>query len=101
MPPDYLSKPTVKRLRDLPVDLPGHPVLDNLSTDDPHWRRNTLASLLLAATAAAGARHSAGRIRLILAVAAGLSALPALSLGLMTGLALLLRRLERADVSEG
>jgi hypothetical protein len=75
-------------------DLPGFTILENLSTDDPHWRRTTLASVLLAATAATGARQTEGLTRLVLALAAVLCVLPALSLAVMIGIALLLRRFD-------
>jgi hypothetical protein len=99
MPPDNARQPSTDRPHDRPVELPGFPILENLSSDDPHWRRTTLASVLLAATAATGARHTQGPTRLILALAALLCVLPALSLALMTGIALLLRQLDRTPAN--
>jgi hypothetical protein len=80
-----------------PVPLPGFRVLDNLSTDDPHWRRTTIASVVLSAAAAAGARRRHGVPRALLSLAAVLCSLPALSLAAMVTVALLLRRLERQN----
>jgi hypothetical protein len=87
MPPDAPESST-KRPRNQPAALPGFPITENLSTDDPHWRRTTLASVLLAATAAIGARHTQGPTRVILALAAVLCALPAVTFALMIAIAL-------------
>jgi hypothetical protein len=95
MAPDNTSDSSADRPRDQPLDLPGVPVLGNLSTDDPHWRRTTLISALLTATAATGARHTRGRRRLALGIAAVVFSLPALSLALMVSIAVVLRHLDR------
>jgi hypothetical protein len=92
-------QPSTDRPDDHPVDLPGFPIPSSLSTDDPHRRRRTLASVLLAATAATGAHHTKGPTRLVLALAALLCVLPALSLALMIGIALLLRQLDRTPAN--
>jgi hypothetical protein len=99
MPSDNTRQSGTDRPHDHPVDMPGFPILENLSTDDAHWRRTTLASVLLAATAANGARHTEGPTRIVLALAALLCILPALSLALMTGVALLLRQLGSAPAN--
>jgi hypothetical protein len=99
MPSDNARQSSTDRPHDHPVDLPGFPILENLSTDDPHWRRTTLASVLLAATAATSARQTEGPTRLVLALAALLCVLPALSLALMTGVALLLCQLDRTPAN--
>jgi hypothetical protein len=95
MPPGKASESSPDRPDDQPDDLPGFPILENLSTDDPHWRRTTLASVLLAVTAATGARHAKGPTRLVLALAAMICVLPALSLAIMIGIAFLMRQLDR------
>jgi hypothetical protein len=74
---------------------PQFHIIASLSTDEPHWRRNTLVWGLLAAAAGAGARRTHGPARLILALAAITLLLPVISLASMTALALLLKRLER------
>lgn len=99
MPSDSAPDPSAKRPRNQLGALPGFPITENLSTDDPHWRRTTLASVLLAATAATGARHTQGPTRLTLALAAVLCALPALSLALMIAIATLLRHLDRGHAN--
>jgi hypothetical protein len=80
-------------------------VVAGLFTDDPHWRRTTAISVLLGAVAGAGAQRANGPARLILGLAALVLWLPAISLALMIGIALLLRRLDRgpaeADHSGG
>jgi hypothetical protein len=87
MAADGSSDSDSDRRRDQPLDLPGFPILSNLSTDDPHWRRAILISALLPATAATGARDTRGRTRLGLAIAAVVFSLPALSLALMVSVA--------------
>jgi hypothetical protein len=74
-------------------DLPGFHVIGDLYTDDPHWRRATVFSVLLSALAGAGARRAHGPVRVVLTLAAVVFLLPALSLALLVGIALLLRRL--------
>jgi hypothetical protein len=95
MAPDNASDSGADRPRGHAPDLPGFPILSNLSTDDPHWRRTTLISALLTATTATGARHTNGRRRLAFAIAAVVFSLPALSLALMVGIAVVLRHLDR------
>jgi hypothetical protein len=70
-------------------------IIVGLSTDDPHWRTTTVVSVLLAGAAGTGARRADGPARLILALAAIVLLLPAISLTAMIALALLLKRLER------
>ncbi len=74
---------------------PEFHILAGLSTDDPHWRMTSALSVLLAGAAGTGARRADGPARLILALAAVVLLLPAISLAAMIALALLLKRLER------
>jgi hypothetical protein len=98
--PDNASDARAERPRDHPLDLPGFPILSNLSTDDPHWRRTTLISARLTATAATGARHTSGRRRRALTIAAVAFSLPARSLALMVSIAVVLRHLDREHVAK-
>jgi hypothetical protein len=75
--------------------LPGYHVIAGLSTDDPHWRRNTVVCVLLATAAGAGARRTDGPARIILALVAIVVLLPVISLIAMIAIALVLKRLER------
>jgi hypothetical protein len=77
------------------MEAPEFHVIAGLSTDDPHWRRTTVISVLLGAVAGAGARRANGPARPILALTALVLLLPAISLAAMIGIALLLKRLDR------
>jgi hypothetical protein len=74
---------------------PEFHIVASLSTDDPHWRRTTILSVLLATAAGGGARRTHGPARLILALAAAALLLPSISLASMIALGLLLKRLGR------
>jgi hypothetical protein len=95
MAPDNTSDSGADRPPDQPLDLPQFQVLSDLSTDDPHWRRTTLISALLTTTAATGARHTRGRRRLALVIAAVVFSVPTLSLALMVSIAVALRHFDR------
>jgi hypothetical protein len=82
-----------------PPQLSFH-VIAGLSTDEQHWRRNTVVSVVLAIAAAAGARRAHGPARVVLAVAAIVLLLPAISLAAMIGLALLVKRLDRGPAQD-
>jgi hypothetical protein len=101
MAADNSSDSSADRLRDQPPGLSGFRIRSNLSTDDPHWRRTTVISALLTATAATGARHTRGRRRRGLAIAAVVFSLPALSLALMVSVAAALRHLDRKYAANG
>jgi hypothetical protein len=70
-------------------------IIAGLSTDDPHWRMTTVVSVLLGSAAGAWARRADGPARLVLALAAIVLLLPALSLAAMIAIALWLRRSAR------
>jgi hypothetical protein len=79
---------------------PEFHIVASLSTDDPHWRKTTILSVLLATAAGAGARRTHGPARLILALAAVTLLLPVISLASMIALAFLLKRLEREPAQD-
>jgi hypothetical protein len=79
---------------------PEFHVIAGLSTDDPHWRRTTVASVLLAAATGTAARRADGPARVVLALAAIVLLLPAISVTAMIALALLLKRLDREPAQD-
>jgi hypothetical protein len=98
-PMDPGSRPlSADELRD--SQSPEFHVVAGLSTDDPHWRITTVVSVLLASAAAAGARRADGPARFVLALAAIVLLLPAISLAAMIALALLLKRLDREPAQD-
>jgi hypothetical protein len=70
-------------------------IIGGLSTDDPHWRRDTVVCLLLAVAAGRGARRADGPARFMLALVAIVLMVPAISLAAMIAFALLLKRFDR------
>lgn len=74
---------------------PEFHVVAGLSTDDPHWRRTTVVSVLLAAATGTAAWRVDGPARAVLALAAIVLLLPTIFLAAMIALALLLKRLDR------
>lgn len=74
---------------------PKFHIIAGLSTDDPHWRRTTLVSVLLAAATGTAARRADGPARVALALATIVLLLPTISLAAMSALALLLKRRDR------
>ena len=79
---------------------PEFHIIAGLSTDDPHWRRTTVVSVLLAGAAGAGAWRADGPARVVLALAAIVLLLPTISLAAMIALALLLKRLDREPAQD-
>jgi hypothetical protein len=74
---------------------PEFHIIAGLSTDDPHWRRTTVVSALLAAAMGTAGWRADGAARAVLAFAAIVLLLPTISLAAMIALALLLKRLDR------